>query len=83
MERDSTASSPGGALPDEAGDPREPARSGHEPPIRGSEPDHDRGLDVGTEAIPEQAHLHTTEHESGYGGKHGQPRVSSDQRPGT
>ena len=37
----------------------------------------------GAEAMPDRADEHTTEHESGYGGKGHEPRVSSDQRPDT
>jgi hypothetical protein len=83
MERDSRASGPNGALPHEACDPDEAARSGRRPGWSGPGADLDPELDLGAEAVPERAHLHTTEHESGYGGKHGQPRISSDQRPGT
>jgi hypothetical protein len=42
-----------------------------------------RSVDAGAEATPDDISDHTTEHESGYGGKQEQPRVSSDQRPGT
>jgi hypothetical protein len=51
----------------------------HEDP--GNGPEERTGL--GTEAVPAKAEQHTTEHESGYGGKKNQPRVSSDQRPAT
>ncbi|GEM_PF-4266026 len=65
--------------PKEAG----PADPAHMPP---GHTEHGHGPETrlgGTpEAMPPDRH-HTTEHESGYGGKKDQPRTSSDQRPGT
>jgi hypothetical protein len=85
MEQNPTYDSVASPGPEEPG--VEPGRIGdlpHEPSARtAGRHGHAAGLRLGPDAIPEQAHYHTTERESGYGGTGDQPRVSSDHRPGT
>jgi hypothetical protein len=73
------AGHPDAGYPDTANENGEHENVEHEEPGQG--PEERTGL--GTEAIPAKAEQHTTEHESGYGGKKDRARVSSDQRPGT
>ena len=49
----------------------------------GKTPSNDREVDQGTRSgrpNPEDVPSHSKEHKSGYGGEHGQPRTSTDQR---
>ena len=49
----------------------------------GKTPSNDREVDHGTRSgrpNPEDVPSHAEEHKSGYGGEHGQPRTSTDQR---
>ncbi len=63
---------------DEERDQMEEGREG----IEGGHDERGR-MSSGTEAVPKEEQVHPPEHESGYGGKLAEHRVSSDERLGT